>query len=87
MFEFAEPDAKKCPLCGTPLNPGAVICTGCGAKRKTGASYMQATIPGYIAAGVYMLLFGLHVLGAIIAGCVVLSLVNILLRKQVRWVR
>lgn len=41
MYKFSKSNARNCPLCGTRLNPGAVICVGCGAKKETGSMLSQ----------------------------------------------
>ena len=86
MYKFAEPNACSCPLCGTALNPGAVICVGCGAKKKTGAVFIQCFIVGLIAYVLYSWCITSDGWGAMIASIVVMGLTKILLRKQVRWV-
>lgn len=87
MYKFAEPDATKCPLCGTALNPGSFICTGCGAKKKVGSMYFQNVLFAIVVSCLYNWLITTKGWGAIIAGVVAMALAEIALRKQVRWVR
>ncbi len=36
-------DDSKCPVCGTPLAPEAVLCVECGFNRKTGEAHRTRT--------------------------------------------
>lgn len=88
MYEIAEPNTTKCPLCGTPLNPGALICTGCGAKKKAGSMFFQEAGVGMLV--MLPLIYFFPSIGnehIIIAGVAAGLLVKLALIKQVRWVR
>lgn len=78
-----------CPHCGTAINKGAMVCTGCQAERHTGPK--QETIAPVFVAGAVLgyLLFKGHspIEAAIISGFVVTVLYCVACSKKVRWVR
>lgn len=82
---------ETCPHCGSEINPGAVVCTGCQAERRVGPdgdARKGFGIFGAVAGGYIAYRLGLNFVGGgLIGGIAAWIGYTALTLKRISWVR